>query len=254
MGLEPVGTRVIYDQEKNKQDSLYNYFNTINKSLHAILNFSFFRTASMSSDLRNEEVDGTQHLLLLFLARTGNKICEVNPIFVDSTGNTKRAISFPFLKKSGYKNKGIEIVFNTKEGLKKSLNYFSLNLSNEEYSKNPGIQKFITSLGQVNSYFKGASYLMHGRSFSQFREQVIAQSNFIIQDDSGIPLRFLNAKNEWEFNCYGNYTSPIKMFAQFYQSDLDTLYKTNPTKELNFGIGYKFRDKTSNLIIAKKIK
>ena len=254
MGLEPIGTRVVYDEDKIKRDSLNRYFDKINKSLHAILSFSFFRTASMSSDLRNQEVDGTQHLLLLFLARTGNKICSMKPIYIDSLGNMVYVKSFPFLKKSSFKNKGIEIVFTNQEGRQKTVNYFSLDLSNEKFSVNPGMQKFISSLGEVNSYFKGASYLMHGRSFSQFRDMVINQSNYIIEDDSGIPLRFINAGGKWEIKCYGNYTSPIKMFAQFYQSDLDTLFKTNGSKELGFGIGYKYKNNTSNLIIAKKLK
>ena len=254
MGLEPVGTRVIYDEESQKNDSLSRYFGKIKHSLHAILNFSFFRTASMSSDLKNNDVDGTQHLLLLFLARTGNKICEINPVYIDSTGNLKKTAGFPQLKKANYRNKGIEIVFSTEAGDKKSLTYFSVNLSNEDFSKNLGMQKYISSLGEVNSYFKGASYLMHLGSFSKFRKMVLNQSNFIIQDDSGIPIRYLDEEAKWDYTCYGSYSSPIKMFAHFYQKEMDTLYKINKAKPLGFGIGYKFKNNSSNLIIAKKQK
>src|ERR1700741_4826042 len=42
MGLEPVGTRAIYDEAKEERDSLNKYYKKINTSLHAILKFSFF--------------------------------------------------------------------------------------------------------------------------------------------------------------------------------------------------------------------
>jgi hypothetical protein len=51
IGLEPIGTLPSLIDKK----SLNKYFSTINKSLNAILKFSFFRTVSMSKDLKNED-------------------------------------------------------------------------------------------------------------------------------------------------------------------------------------------------------
>jgi hypothetical protein len=63
-GLEPVGT--VPDLRALSNDSLQHYFTQLKASLHAILNFSFFRTISMSTDLKNAEVDGVTPLLLVF--------------------------------------------------------------------------------------------------------------------------------------------------------------------------------------------
>jgi hypothetical protein len=41
----------------------------------------------MSKDLKNKEVDGTLHLLFLFLKRTGNQLSSAKPVTVDSLGN-----------------------------------------------------------------------------------------------------------------------------------------------------------------------
>ena len=42
------------------------------------------------------------------------------------------------------------------------------------------------------------------------------------------------------------------MFSQFYQADLDSTYKLQGAKPIGFGIGYNFRDKNSNFMIANK--
>ena len=40
------------------------------------------------------------------------------------------------------------------------------------------------------------------------------------------------------------------MFSEFYQADLDSTYKQEGSKPI--GIGYNFRDKNSNFMIANK--
>jgi len=42
----------------------------------------------------------------------------------------------------------------------------------------------------VTSYFKATSYMTHKAQFSMIRDQVLAKSDAILQDDSGIPYRF----------------------------------------------------------------
>jgi hypothetical protein len=42
------------------------------------------------------------------------------------------------------------------------------------------------------------------------------------------------------------------MFSAFYQADLDSTYKQQGSKPIGFGIGYNFRDKNSNFMIATK--
>jgi hypothetical protein len=108
-------------------------------------------------------------------------------------------------------------------------------------------------MGTVNTYLKGASYLMHKNYFSIIRNTIINQSQHVIQDDSGIAFHyFTESGSKWNYSFYGKYLKPIPMFSAFYQPDLDSLYKLQGSKPIGFGIGYNFRDKNSNFMIASK--
>lgn len=253
IGLEPVGSLPVF--LKDETDSLENYFQKINTSLNAILKFSFFRTQSMKSDLKNEEVDGVIHLLCLFLKRTGNNLSSIKAISVDSVGNVLYVNSFEKLKTMKTNTRGVEIKFNDQFNKPKTLCYFSLNAADGGLKSNKNFTKYLSNLGMVNTYLKGASYLMHKDYFSIIRNIIFNQSEHIIQDDSGIAFHyFLNDKNKWKYNFYGQYLKPIPMFAQHYQKDLDSLYKIQGATPIGFGIGYNFKDKNSNFMIATKMK
>lgn len=253
IGLEPVGSFPEFKAEE--KDSLANYFNKVNTSLNAILKFSFFRTESMSKDLKNTEVDGTLHLLTLFLKRTGNQLCSAKPVTVDSLGNIKYLATFSDLKKLRSATKGVEIKFSDANQHAKTLYYFSLNAADGGLKYNKGFTAYLKNLGTVTTYLKGASYLMHKDYFSMIKNMILNQSEQVIQDDSGIAFHYYMDSNiSWDFTFYGQYTKPIPMFSQFYQKDLDSLYKAKGAKPIGFGIGYNFKDKNSNFMIATKQK
>lgn len=251
IGLEPVGSLPTF---KNSQlDSLMPYYNRVNTSLDAILKFSFFRTVSMSKDLKNTEVDGTLHLLFLFLKRTGNLICSAKPVTVDSLGQVVYLNSFIELKKMKSPTKGVEIKFTDKNNKPKTVSYFSLNAADGGMKQNKGFMTYLINMGTINTYLKGASYLMHKSYFSMVRNVILNQSEHVIQDDSGIAFHYFTESNStWSYTFYGSYLRPIAMFSAFYQADLDSTYKQQGSKNIGFGIGYNFRDKNSNFMIATK--
>lgn len=249
VGLEPVGT--LPDFKKEESDSLNKYFNKINTSLNAILKYSFFRTESMGKDLRNQEVNGTLHLLFLFLKRTGNSIVSAKPVTIDSTGSIVYTASFEALKKMKTPTRGVEIMFATKDGQLKTLHYYSLNAADGGLKYNKGFSTYLHGLGTVNTYLKGASYLMHKSYFSIIRNIILEQSANVVQDDSGIAFHYYTESGRsWHYTFYGKYTRPIPMFSQFYQKDLDSTYKAAGSKDIGFGIGYNFKDRNSNFMIA----
>lgn len=250
VGLEPVGTLPKFTN--NPEDSIVNYFNKINTSLNAILKFSFFRTESMSKDLKNEEVDGTLHLLFLFLTRTGNSIISANPVSIDSTGSIIEKNNFIDLKKSNHRTKGIQIKFLTKNNQVKTISYFSLNAANDGLSKNKGFTTYLNKIENFNTYLKGASYLLHSAHFSIIRNVILNGSNCIIQDDSGIAFKYFD-KNKFTFKFFGDYIKPISLFSKNYQKDLDSVWSSQGSEKIGFGIGYNFKDNNSNLLIATKI-
>ncbi|MBC7695071.1 MAG: hypothetical protein H7141_06440 [Burkholderiales bacterium] len=251
IGLEPVGS--LPEFKKEEIDSLDTYFSKVNTSLNAILKFSFFRTQSMKNDLKNEEVDGTLHLLFLFLKRTGNLFTSVMPVTVDSSGTIQYVGSFSDLKKLKTNTRGVEIKFVDATKHLKTLYYFSLNAADGGLKSNKGFVTYLKNMGTVNTYLKGASYLMHKNYFSIIRNVILDQSQHVVQDDSGIAFHyFLDDDKKWNYSFFGQYLKPIPMFSQFFQKDLDSLYKKQGAKPIGFGIGYNFKDKNSNFMIASK--
>jgi hypothetical protein len=98
---------------------------------------------------------------------------------------------------------------------------------------------------------KGASYLCHLGDFDDIRNVILEKSTTLLQDDSGVPVRFF-LDNKWQLNFFGTYKKPINLFAHKYQGKLDSIYnKTTPKPEaLDFGIGYVYMDKASNMMLA----
>ncbi len=253
IGLEPVGTLPIVDDKKIVADSIQKYVGKINSSLNAILRFSFFRTVSMKEDLRNDEVDGTIHLLLLFLNKTGHQIANVRPFYIDTMGAKQYMTSTVEMGKSSHKNKSVEITAIGPNNKVKTVTYTSTDLSDPALKKNKGLQTYINSLHFETTYLKGASYLMHMSAFSKIRQLILDNTQTIVQDDSGIAIHYItNDSHKWKFTFYGAYTKPINMFKENYQADLDSLYKKEGAKKLGFGLGYNYRDKNSSFMLIKK--
>lgn len=251
VGLEPGGTLPELNASINN-DSLSNYFYRMNTSLYAILNFSFFRTQSMSKDFKNTDLNGTIHLILVFMTRTGNSIVDIKPIALKQSGEVVSYSSFEARGKDTLRNKGIEISFVDKDSVIKKTYYFSINLADDPFKKNQSFVNFINNQSQVATYIKSASYLMHKDYFSHIRNLILSKSDFVLQDDSGIPYRFYK-DSIWSGSFYGKYSGTIPMFSGFVQKDMqvayDSIYKPKP---LDFGIGYKHRKGESNMQLFKK--
>jgi hypothetical protein len=251
VGLEPVGK--VPELKAASMDSLGKYFSSIEHSLFSVLNFSFFRTLSMKTDLKESGVNGTIPLLMLFLARTGSRILDVQFVYVDTSGGL---VCDSLTSCDTAKTKGVEITFrNGKSASEKRVYYFSVDLSDGGLlQKTPEFEKFISSLSPYRVYVKSASYLMHKEYFSRIRSTILLQSSSILQDDSGIPVKYF-PDSLWEKKFYGTYLSPIPLFRNFSQPDMVMAYAdSSKVKPLPFGIGYRYRKNESNLFLARKKK
>ncbi|MBI3502160.1 MAG: hypothetical protein HY063_10220 [Bacteroidetes bacterium] len=250
VGLEPRGKIPVI--RKNSSDSLEKYLNEVERSLNSILNFSFFRTLSMKKDLEQKEVNGTIPVMLLFLVRTGNFIENIQMIYLAPSGK----IIYSDAEADSIKTQGVEITFHkTGEEKPRILFYFSVDLSDAGVkNKTPQFVSFVNELGTVTTFLKSASYLMHKNYFSVIRSLILKQSDLLLQDDSGIPLKFFS-DSIWNNKFYGTYTGTIPMFSAHKQEDLVKAYqdKTN-VKSLEFGIGYRWHKNESNLMLSKKKK
>ena len=248
MGLEPVGSVPARTSLKDPK-----LFPAVKASLWSVLNFSFFRTNDMAVDLKSVELDGALPLMMLFATRTGNQITAIRPVRLNATGqlidvptDTTQAANLKFIP-------GVEMKLRGPDGRPKTVYYFSTDLSNHGLNVKPAPLTFVRSLGPLTTYVKSATYLMHKIYFSEVRALVLRRSRYILQDDSGIAMKYFQ-KGAWQFNYYGTYRRPINLFAKHYQPELTTAYRDSLHKPrfLPFGTGYNWRQTDSNLLLARR--
>jgi hypothetical protein len=241
--LEPVGS--VPDLTKVPSGGIGSALSNVEHSLGSILNFSFFITKKMKTDLRTGQVSGTLPILYVFLARSGKTIRDVSLIALDDKGTAY------FANENAGRNAtpGVRIIFADRDGEERTLYYFSTDLSNSGV-RSSGFLKFCAALAPGNSLIKSASYLLHAGNFSTVRDFLLANSATIIQDDSGIPLGDYDPK-KWRFFPFGRYAGPISEFPGRYQPRYAELFRRS--QPLDFGIGYRWHSYESNLLLSIKV-
>jgi hypothetical protein len=240
--LEPSGS--MPDLTRLPRGSINSALGNIEHSLGTIMNFSFFITKHMKTDLHVGQISGALPLLFVFMERSGKSIKEVTPVWLDEEGQVHTG-------NDGKTNapRGVRILFSGKDGVEKTLYYFSTDLSNGGV-KSSGFLKFCAGLAPGNSLIKSASYLLHSGNFTMARDFLLTNSATIIQDDSGIPLADYNSK-KWRFFPFGHYAGPIGEFPGRYQQSYAELFRR--AQPMDFGIGYRWRTHDSNLLLSVKI-
>ncbi len=241
--LEPIG--VVPDLTRLSPDGVYDALYDVEHSMSSILNFSFFITKHMKSDLHAGELNGTLPILYVFLARSGKTIRDVSPVALDDSG----AVHVANEDAGQNATRGVRIVFAGSDGVERTLYYFSTDLSNNSVRRS-GFLKFCATLAPGNALIKSASYLLSAGNFTIVRNFLLANSATIIQDDSGIPLANYDPA-AWRFFPFGRYAGPISKFPSKYQHKYAELFQRS--QPIDFGIGYRWRSFESNLLLSVKV-
>ncbi len=240
-GLEPAGA--IPDLTKLR-GSMGNDLTQLRNSLRWILQYSYFITSQMSSDLRRGRLTGTLPVLYVFMARSGKTIREVSHVKLDENGalqpdpDTSKRVPA----------RGVKIVFAGSDGEERTLYYFSTDLSNGGVD-NSKFLDFLDSLGTGDGFLKSASYLPHNPGFSKVRDFLLTHTNSVVQDDTGIPLARYEAQ-KWDLQPFGKYVGPIPVFAGMRNVKYAALFKNAPP--IDFSLGYRWKPNQSNLLLAIK--
>ncbi|MGB8170782.1 MAG: hypothetical protein WCF18_24975 [Chthoniobacteraceae bacterium] len=238
-GIEPVGA--VPDVSAIPRPALHSALATLRKSLDSVLNWSFFITKNMKVDLTQTQLSGTLPVLYVFLARAGCTIESVESVALDRGGS--------FVAPGKGNTPGAKIVFFGPSGRQQTLYYFASDLANGGIRSNPGFMKFCEQQGSGVSLLKAASYLMHEEGFSLVRDFLLTHSNLILEDDSGIPHRFL-ANGQWKLRYCGRYVGPIDLFKQHGQPDLAKAHGSSVPVPVDFGFGYQWHPSRTSLLIA----
>ncbi|GAB5418927.1 MAG: hypothetical protein Crog4KO_00920 [Crocinitomicaceae bacterium] len=259
MALEPVGDYADL-KKKSSEGTLPAYLNGLKRAMNAILRLSFFRTIAMADDFQSE-MDGTLHVLVHFMSRTGHELMYQEKVAIQPDGSLTNDLSS--VSDTAYV--GNRFYFRRAgEEKVKTLTYFAVNVQNTPYHSRGGLVakgleerkdlvNYFKNIDIKSTYLKSASYLMHRETFSIVRNLILDESEYLLQDDSGIPVKYFDL-SKWDLTFYGNYSFPIPLFSERHQEDLKEIYlkKEMNVKPLPFGIGYQYRKGSSNLMLAKK--
>lgn len=240
-GLEPVGQ--VPNMAALPKGAVAQDLQELRGSLNSVLSYSFFITKKMKKELHTSNLTGTLPILYAFLARSGHAVRDTSFVEIDDQGDVHPGGDAA----SKGRSKGVKITFEG-SGHAKTLYYFSTDLSNDGV-KSSGFLKFCDKLGRGDSFVKSASYLMHSDNFSTVRSFIVDHTSSLVEDDSGVPVRFLK-KEDWELKPFGNYLQPISIFPRSYQRDLSAVFRKGPKEALDFGIGYRWHPRESNLLLA----
>jgi hypothetical protein len=240
-GLEQVG---IVPDLTTLRGSLGTDLSKLRRSLRWILQYSYFITSQMGSDLYTGRLNGVLPVLYVFLARSGMSIHDVSPVKLDEEGAVQPDLDSPRRAPA----RGVKITFSGSDGEARTLYYFSTNLANDGIEKSKFLV-FCATLAPGDSLVKSASYLLHNRGFTKVRDFLLANSAVMVQDDTGIPLANYDPA-KWELHPFGHYVGPIAVFRGMYQKKYAELFKDS--QPIDFGIGYRWKPNQSNLLLAVK--
>ncbi|HEX4140663.1 MAG TPA: hypothetical protein VHY09_09970, partial [Candidatus Methylacidiphilales bacterium] len=147
-GLEPVGSMPDLNTLM-AQGKLGPYLDSISKSLFTILAASFFKTKDMKVDFNNQLVDGIVPAMVVFLAREGNSITDLQFVSLTADGGVG--------PRSEGGRPGVQITY----GDGRQLLYFQADLSDDGLKHNPGFVRLMHKLAPGITYLKAASYLCY---------------------------------------------------------------------------------------------
>jgi hypothetical protein len=228
-GLEPAGDPA--DAFDTSHIGTRGHLIQLSRILYYSNRFGFFRTKDMARQLKKI---GVFNILLFYLKNSGYDIGRMRLLRWDaSRGDTV------FSENSSPDVCYIEFG-NPTSGAVSHLFYFSRDLSDRSFKKDSSWLTWVerkASGRSMLSLTKSASYLMHGHSFTRVRDFMLAHSRLHIQDDTGIPYRYLSRSVRKNI-LFGEYERPIPMFSRRYQPDLRAAYDSTSTRPLPFRIGY----------------
>jgi hypothetical protein len=210
-------------------------------SLSSYFRHGFFKTEEMRE---SSGFAGVTLTLMALIARSGGKLATLSTFNLGEDGQLNFADGGPETAD------GLRIDFVDSRDRVKVLYYVAISLADRS-GRLDAFLRFCAKTGDGDALLKSASYLLHEDEFSQLRRFLLDHSLVLLEDDSGIPLRYLR-NDRWNLELYGKYLPPIGRFEKYFQPELSSIAQPQRFRRYSFGTGYLGQIGGSHFLLARR--
>lgn len=224
----------------------------VRNAFNEIFQRNYFITSYMGKQLTTPHLKGTVPIITTMMAMNGLRIAKIES--VDPFPELTRAFEEPKAKRPGKILRGSKITFITADNRPHELSYFSLDATDKALFYYPDFLDWVGRNKPASALVKSASYLLHDNQFSKTRDMILASADILVQDDTGVPYRYIKQAN-WNVKLFGKYHKPIKPMEWGFQSDLQKAFQAPEVAArgtLPFPFGYHWKGTESGLILATR--
>jgi hypothetical protein len=223
----------------------------VRSAFRDIFERNYFITSYMTKQLTTPWVRGTVPVMATMMALMNRRIVRIEPL--DLFPELSHAYDLPDAKRPRVLMRGVRIEFaQTNTTATQQLYYVSLDATDKALEFYPEFVHWVAQNRPATALLKSASYLLHDQQFAKTRDMLLESADVVVQDDTGIPYRFLS-QAPWQVKLYGRYNKPIRPMRYGYQKDLETAFNAkSDLPDLPFPFGYHWRGKQSGLIVAHR--
>jgi len=223
----------------------------VRSAFHDIFERNYFITSYMTKQLTTPWIRGTVPVMATMMALMNRRIIRIEPL--DLFPDLTRAYDVPDAKRPPVLMRAVRVEFANPNGAgAQQLYYVSLDATDKALDYYPEFLSWVSQYKPATLLLKSASYLLHDNQFSKTRTMLLDSADVVVQDDTGIPYRYIS-QEPWQVKLYGRYHKPIRPMKYGYQKDLEAAYISQPEQApLPFPFGYHWRGQQSGLIVAHR--
>jgi hypothetical protein len=223
----------------------------VRSAFHDIFERNYFITSYMTKQLTTPWIRGAVPVMSIMMALMNRRIVRIEPL--DLFPELTQDYDAPDAKRPPVMMRAVRIEFaNPGVSGTQQLYYVALDATDKALEFYPDFLSWASQHKPATVLLKSASYLLHDNQFSKTRAMLLDAADVVVQDDTGIPYRYLS-QNPWQVKLYGRYSRPIRPMKYGYQKDLEEAYSSRQEQvPLPFPFGYHWRGQKSGLIVAHR--
>lgn len=238
-------------------------------AFQSLADSGYFVRSRVQDGIRGGAFDGVLPILLVSLVRGGQvpvaldyvafdpETREIQPL--ESEAEEARALRIFFRSESrgagesredeDLEDEALENKAPEDEAPLRAVYYFSQDLSNRGLLTDEPLAYLLRRQESLNVLLKAAEYRLHSSDYSLFRKLLLDEASALLQDDSGVPIRFLTS-DRWNLHLYGRYHDVLAAYRAYHQDDLAAAFHKASPPALGFPIGFNSGPEGGGLLLA----